>query len=89
MNQVNRAVCKIAGKVRAIVDTAVSLESPCNEHLRKSVGERELNVGVRFVVAQQNVEARLFLFDEIVLKRQRLAFVFHDDVLDVDSFAHE
>ena len=47
---------------------------------------RELDVGVGLVVAQQDVEARLVLLDEVVLERQRLFFVVDQDVIDVARF---
>ena len=51
--------------------------------------QRQLDVGVGLVVAQQDVEARLALFDQVVFKCQRLALVVDDDVLDIDRLAHE
>ena len=54
-----------------------------------AVGEGELDVGIGLVVAQQDVEARLALLDEVVFERQRLMLVVDQDVLDVDGFAHE
>ena len=50
---------------------------------------RQLDVWIRLVVAQQDVEARLPLLDQVVLKRQRLALVVDCDVLDVDRLAHQ
>ena len=43
----------------------------------------QLDIGVRLVVAQQDVVARLPLFDEIVLERQRFFLVGDRDVVDV------
>ena len=43
----------------------------------------QLDVGISFVVAQQDVEARLPLLDQVVFERQRLLFVVDQDVVDV------
>ena len=48
-----------------------------------------LMYGIGLVVAQENVEARLALLDEVVLKGQCLALVVDGDVFDIDSLAHE
>jgi hypothetical protein len=44
---------------------------------------------VGLVVAQQDVEARLALLDQVVFERQGFLFVFHQDVVDVHGFAHQ
>ena len=56
---------------------------------RPALAEGELNVGIRLVVAEQNVEARLTLLDEIVLEGERFFVVGDDDVVDVDGLAHQ
>ena len=49
----------------------------------------ELDVGISFVVTQEDIEAWLALLDEVVLEREGLAFVGDDDIVDVHGFAHE
>ena len=48
-----------------------------------------LMYGIRLVVAQQDVEARLVLLDEVVFERQRLFFVVDQDVVDVARFGDQ
>ena len=50
---------------------------------------RKLDVGIRLVVPQQDVEARTFGFDEALLKQQRLGLAAGDGDLDVPRFAGE
>ena len=54
-----------------------------------AVVHRQLDVRIGLVVAQQDVEARLALLDQVVFKRQRLVLVGDRDVLDVDRLAHQ
>ena len=49
----------------------------------------ELDVGIGLVVAQQDVEARLPLLDEVVLERQRLFFVIDQDVVDAPRLGNQ
>jgi hypothetical protein len=89
MNQLDHAVSQVAGKVRAVVGRAVLAQPPGDKDLGKAVGQRELHVGVGLVVAQQDVEARLALLDEVVFERQRLVLVGHQDVFQIDGLAHQ
>ncbi len=89
MNELNHAIGEVAGKVWAVICRAVLAQAPRDEDFGEPIGERELDVGVGLIVAQQNVEARLALLDEVVLERQRFMLVGDEDVFDVDGFAHE
>ena len=89
MNQIDDAIGKIRGEVRAIVNAAIFAQAPRDIDTREALGERELYVGIRFVIAQQNVEARFFLLDEMVLKRERFLIVGDDDVIDIDGLANQ
>ena len=51
------------------------------------VGELDVRIGL--VVAQQNVETRLVLLDQVVLERQRLFFVIDQDVVDIARFGDQ
>ncbi len=55
-----------------------------DEDFGESIGERELDVGISLVVAQQNVEARLALLDQIVFKRERFMLVCDENVFNVN-----
>ena len=49
----------------------------------------QLDVGISLVVPQQDIEARLVLLDEVVLKRQRFLLVIDQDVIDIARFADQ
>ncbi len=89
VQQVRDAMCQIAGEVGTVVSAAVLAQAARDEDLRIAIGQRELDVGIRFVVAQQDVEARLALLDEVVFKRERFAFVVDQDVIDIYRLAHQ
>ena len=89
MNQLDHAIGEIAWKVRSVVRGAVFAQPPRDKHLGVAVGERQLYVGVSLVVAQQNVEARLALLDEVIFKRQRFVLVGHQNVVEIDGLAHQ
>jgi hypothetical protein len=89
MDELDHAVGEVAGKVRAVVGRAVLAQAARDEDLGETVGEGELDVGVGLVVAQQDVEARLALLDEVVFEREGFVLVGDEDVLDVDGLAHE
>ena len=83
MNQIHRAMRQVGGKIRAVIDAAILAQPPRHVNARKALAQRQLDVGISLVIAQQHVEARFTLLDEVVLQRQRLFFVVNDDVLDV------
>jgi len=89
VEQVRDAVRQIAWEVRTVVGAAILAQPAGDEDLGIAIGQRELDVGVGLVVAQQDVEARLALLDEVVFQRQRLAFVVDQDVVDIDGLAHQ
>ncbi len=86
---IDEAVREVAGEIGAEVGGAVLAQAAGDEDLGVAVGERELDVGVGLVVAQQNVEARLALLDEVVFERERFVLVGDGDVFEVDGLAHE
>ena len=52
-------------------------------HARELFVQRYRDIGVRLVVAQADVEARLVLLDEVLLRQQRLGFGVHHQRLDL------
>ena len=89
MDELDDAMGEVAGKIRAVVGAAVFAQAASDEDLGIAVAERELHVRVGLVVAKQDVEAWLALLDEVVFKGEGLAFVVDEDVVEVDSLAHE
>ncbi len=61
------AIGEIAGEIRAVVGGAVLAQAAGDEDFGVTVGEGELDIGVGFVVAEEDVEAGLALLDEVVL----------------------
>ena len=88
MNEVDQAMREVAGKVRAVVSGAVFAQAAGDVHTRVLFGG-EFDIWISLVVAQQDVEARLPLLDEIVLERQRFLLVVDQDVVDVGGFGDE
>ena len=89
MDELDDAVGEVAGKVGAVIGGAVLAQPAGDEDFGKAIGERELYVGVGLVVAQQDVEARLALLDEVVFEGEGLVLVGYEDVVEVDGLAHE
>ena len=75
MNQIDDAISQISGEVGAVVSAAVLTQAARDVDPRPALAQRELYVRVSLVVAQQDVEARFTLLDEIVLERQRFFIV--------------
>ena len=89
LNQVHDAIRKVRREIRAVVRTAVFFQTPGDVDSRVTLAQGQLHIGISFIVAQQDVEARLLLLDEVILKRQRLFVVGYDDIVNVDCFAHQ
>jgi len=89
VNQIDDAIREIRREVRAVVRAAVLAQTARDVNPRPALAESELHIRISLIVAQQDVEARLALLDEIVLKSQRLFVVADDDVIDIDRLAHQ
>ena len=89
VNEMDDAVRQAVREKRAEVERAVFAQAAGDVDARIFLKGREANVGIGLVVAQQHVEFRLVLLDEIVFERQGLALVVHDDVVEVGDFAHQ
>jgi hypothetical protein len=88
VNEVHQAMRQVAGKIRAVVSGAVLAQAARDVNARILFGG-QLDVRIGLVVAQQDVEARLPLLDEVVLERQRFFFVVDQNVIDVGGFGDE
>jgi hypothetical protein len=89
VDELDDAVGEVTGKVGSVIGRAVFAQAAGDEDLGIAIGEGEFDVGVGFVVAEQDVEARLALLDEIVFKGEGFVLVGDEDVVDVDGLAHE
>ena len=89
VNQVHDAVGQVGREVWAVIRAAIFPQTARDVNPREALAERELDVRISLVIAQQNVEARLLLLDEVVLERQRFFVVGDDDVVHIDRLAHQ
>ena len=74
---------------RPEINRAVFDQAPRHVHARIFLERGVANVRVRLVVAQQDIEFRLVLLDQIVFERQGFALVVHDDVIEIRDFPHQ
>src|SRR6202166_4296782 len=89
MDEIDNPVSQIGREVWTVVEAAVLAEAAGHVDARPALAQRELHVGIGLVVAQQDIEARLTLFDEIVLEGQSLFIVRDHDVVNVDGLADQ
>ena len=89
VDQVDDPVGEVGREVRAVVGAAVFAQAAGYVDARVAFAQRQLHVGISLVIAQQDVESRLALLDEIVFERERFLVVGDDDVVDVDRLAHQ
>ena len=89
VDELDDAVGEIAGKVGTVVGGAIFAQAARDEDLGIAVGESELDVGVGFVVAEQDIEAGMALLDEVVFQSEGFVLVGDQDVVEVDGLAHE
>jgi tetratricopeptide (TPR) repeat protein len=88
MDEVRQAVRQVAWKVWAIVCGPVLHDAARHVNARPAL-VREPDVRIRLVIAQQNIEARFVLLDEIVFKRQRLFVVIDLDEVKITRFSDQ
>ena len=89
VNQIDDAIGEIGGEEGSVVGATILAQAASHVNSRKTLAQSEFHVRVGFVIAQQDVEARLLLLDEIVLECQRLFIIGDDNVVDVDGLANE
>jgi hypothetical protein len=89
VDQVDDPVGEVAGKVWAVIVAAVLAQAARHVNPGITLAQGELDIGIGLVVAQENVEARLLLLDQVVLKRQRLLIVVDNDVFNVHRLAQQ
>ena len=69
--------------VRPEIPVAVLAQEPRLQDARIRLGRRNLDVGIRFVVAQQDIVLRLVFFYECIFQVQRIFFSIYNGVSDV------
>src|ERR1700680_1177893 len=89
MDQVDDPVRQIGREVGTIVRTAIFAQTSRDVDARPALAERELYIRVGLVIAQQDVESRLALLDQIIFEGQRLFVVCNHDVINVDGLAYQ
>ena len=85
VDEMHQPVRQVGREVGTEIGGAVLAQAPRHVHTRVALAG-QLDVGVGFVVAQQHVEARLVLLDQVVFERQRFLFVIHQNVVDIARF---
>ena len=75
--------------VRSEIARTVVDHSPRDQHTRKGLLHRDLDVRIRLVVAQRDVEPRPILLDQRRLENQRMRFGRHDNRFEIMHFAQQ
>ncbi len=88
MDEVDQPVRQISRKIRPVIGAAV-LSQTARHVYSRILFSGQLDVRVCFVIAQQDVVARLVLLDEIVLERERFFVVVDLDKIDVPRLADQ
>ena len=88
MNKVHKAMRQVGREVRPKVGGSILAQAPRDIHPRVAFGG-ELDVGVGFIVPQQDVVARLPLLDEVVFECERFLFVIDLNEVDLARFAQQ
>ena len=89
VRQAHRPPRELGRQQRTRVDVAVALDGARHQHTRKRLGRGQLQVRIVLVIAQQDVELRLTLLDQVVLERQRLDHRVGDDHLQPGDFVEQ
>src|SRR5581483_75410 len=89
VDQVHNAVRQIGREVGPVIGAAVFAQAPGDVDPRVALAQGQLDIGIGLVIAQQDVKARLFLLDKVVLKRKSLFIVVNDDVVNVGGLSDQ
>ena len=89
VRQSHRPARKLGRQKGTRIQIAVALYRSRDQHAWERLGGRQLQVGIVFVVAQQDVVARRALLDDVVLERQRFDDRVGDDHLDARRFIEQ
>ena len=89
VNQIDDAIGEIGREVGAVIGAAIFAQAAGYEDAGIALGQGQFYVGVSLIVAQQDVEARLLLLDEVIFEGQRFFVIGDDDVVNVYGFADQ
>ena len=89
VDQVNNPVRQVGREVGAVVGAAIFSKAARDIDSRESLPQSELYVRISLIVAQQDVETRLSLLDEIIFESKRLFVVGDDDIVNIHRFAYQ
>ncbi len=89
LHDIERAAHRADVRVRAEVLAPVVDQPARDQHARERLGDRDLDVRVRLVVAQRDVVLRPMLLDEIGLEDQRVRLARHHDRIEVRRGDHQ
>ena len=76
-------------EIGAEIERAIFFDFPCEIDARIFLRQGELDIGIRLVVAQHDVEFGLVLLDQVVFEGQSLALVVNDNAFNVGNFEGE
>ena len=89
VNEVHNAIRQASGEKRPEIDGPILAKPPRDVNARVFLEGRETDIRVGLVVPQKHIELGLILLDQIILKRQCLAFIVDHDVIEIGNFAHQ
>src|SRR5581483_2206275 len=75
VNQIGDPICQVCREEGPVIQAAVFSQTPRDINPWVAFSHRQFQIRVSLVIAKQDVEARLFLLDEVVLKRKSLFVV--------------
>lgn len=88
VDEVDEAVGEVAGEVGSEVGGTILFEAAGDVDAGEAFGG-EFDVGIGFVVAEENVVTGLVLLDQVVFKREGLFVVVAEDVVEVAGLRDE
>jgi hypothetical protein len=88
VDEMNQPVGEVGREVGAVIGGPILSQAASDEDFGMSV-LGELDIGITLIVAKEDIETGLVLLDQVVLKSERLLFVFDEDVIDILGFGDE
>jgi len=89
LHHIERAAHRAYIRIRAEIPCAVLLQSPRDDDTGKRFLHRHLDVGIRFVITQRDVESRTVLLDERRFENERMRLAGNHDRVEVLHLAQQ